>query len=95
MNATPTTIGMDEWIKAIEDAQRQCGASAVEGFTTSELADSLGKSLSIVRSGLKQLVRVGRAKLVGTRPTLGMNGRHFPSPVYALVPAAGKQRKKR
>lgn len=84
------TITLDEWRKAIEDAQRATRNGDADGVTVRDIAAATGLSISRVRQMLSEMVRAGLAKHVGERQEVRMDGRPCGMPLYRLV--KGKKR---
>ena len=76
-------ITTDEWLAAVEEAQRQRRTPGA--FSTPELADALGVCMETARAKLRIAIAQGRVKLVGREPRLFIDGRTCPIPVYRIV----------
>ena len=71
----------------VEKILREIETSAEfpDGFTTQELSDVTGRSVSWCRTTLRKLINAGKAKMVGKRTTLSIDGKRYPTPVYNLI----------
>jgi hypothetical protein len=74
-------IRVDEWQAALE----VLASRSADGFTSKELAEATGLSLTTTRIKIGQLLRSGRARLSGHRMGHSIAGRIVYIPVYQLV----------
>jgi len=81
-----TAINLDEWTKAFEAAMTPL--QATEGFSTVEIAESLGMTVKMARAHIKRMIQAGAAECAGRRRAFRMDGSPTMIPVYRLV---GKQ----
>lgn len=83
MSSRTELIGVDEWIKALEDASRTA-AVGEEGLTTEEMAQETGWSVQRCRTVLKTLIRSGKViPGAGYRQSIAGYSRRVP--VFRLV----------
>lgn len=74
-------IGMDEWLKAVSDAQKSDSA----GVTIAELAAQMKCCNIIARKRMRNLIECGKARLCGVKTSYRIDGKPFPAPTYELV----------
>jgi hypothetical protein len=84
-----SSLPMDEWLKALEDAQRERPASLGDGLTVQELRAVFGVCPDKVRSILVDMIRIGKV-IPAKSKRMAVDGQMRYVPVYVLRGEGGK-----
>lgn len=76
-----STITVDAWLAELS----KLGRKSAEGFTTEEVAEAQGKSVTWVRQQVKKAFRSGLVEMAGTRDDVRIDGRPCQIPVYRVT----------
>jgi predicted transcriptional regulator len=76
-------ITVTEWLNELTALSKRNNAS---GFTTEEVAESMGRGTSWARQQLKKAFRAGLVEMAGTREAMRMDGKPCQIPVYRVTP---------
>jgi len=74
-------IRVDEWQAALAALT----AKSADGFTTAEMADNTGHTVTWAQTKLREAVRKGFVVYAGTRETTRVDGKPCKVPVYRAV----------
>jgi hypothetical protein len=79
----PVTISMEEWERALDDAQKSMPVGSEPGFTMRELCDKFCLTDTKMKAVLWEMIRAGRV-INGRSRRIGICGTMRAVPVYIL-----------
>jgi len=78
------SIRLDEWLDELKSLRKE----SVDGFTSTDVAGKMGRSLTWTRGMMRRAFEAGKLTMVGTREMTRMDGRPCWVPVYRVVKKA-------
>ena len=82
-------ITVDAWLTELA----KLGKKSAEGFTTEEVAEQQGRSVTWVGARMRKAFRAGLVEMAGTREDIRRDGKPYWIPVYRVTPAWGSKKK--